>query len=163
MQLSVIPPTWSAVPGDKGMSVSREGAILLEFASVSQGTGGQSGYGERAYNWDDKIVFALKGVEAANLLDQKKINDPSAGISLIHDPNINTAEKGQTTKTLGVKQNADGSTWAFTISQTSGGAKSNVFVPVTAAEMIAIQNVVSYAIPRLLGIDVVLTQPIFLS
>ena len=163
LQLSCIPPTWSTVGEKVGMTVSREGAILFEFANVAQGSGPQSGYGDRSYDWENKLTFALKGVEAANLLDAAKLSNPQSGISLIHDPNINTDQKGQTTKTFGVKQNADGSTFAFTLSQTSGGVKTNVFVPVSAAELIAIQNVVSYAIPRLFGFDVVLSAPIYLQ
>ena len=103
----------------------------------------------------------MKAIEACNLLDAKKINE-SQGFSLIHDPSIGTKDQGQVTKTFGAKPNADGNSWAFTLNQNSTGTKSNCFVPVTSAELIAIQSVVSFAVPRLMGFDVVLTAPIFL-
>lgn len=49
----------------------------------------QTGYGERNYSWDQKLVFALKATELGTLLDGKTAE--SQGISLFHDPDKNTA------------------------------------------------------------------------
>jgi hypothetical protein len=61
---------------------------------------------------------------------------------------------GATKKTLSVKPNPD-SSYMFTINQNEkSGNRISVTVPVSQSEMAVIMNLVSYALPKLLGIDI---------
>lgn len=42
------------------VQVKREGVLLLEFASTAAGQGQQSNFGNRSYDWSNKVTFALK-------------------------------------------------------------------------------------------------------
>ena len=47
----------------------------------------QSGYGNRTYSWDNKLVFALKPAELGNFLDDNLV---AKGFDLFHDPDMGT-------------------------------------------------------------------------
>ena len=68
--------------------MSREGAILFEFAPV--------GNGPRDYDWGKKSYFSLSANECGEVLAM----NPSVGKEFLHDPNLGTAEAGKLTKRM---------------------------------------------------------------
>jgi len=159
LAIKAIMPTWASTVsknGNTGWQVDREGVVLFEFANVAGGSGSQSGYGERSYAWDQKITFALKATELAQIVDLD--NNPTRTVSMFHDPNKGNETAGQVSKTLKVAPGKDNDgSLMFTLSQT-GPNKSNVMVPVTRAEYVVIANIGRYLLPRLLGFDMVVEQ-----
>ncbi|GAX74163.1 hypothetical protein CEUSTIGMA_g1612.t1 [Chlamydomonas eustigma] len=154
VQLSFIPPTWREVNGPRSAAdcvVDREGALFMEFANINPNAPQQAGYGSRTYNWEQKIVFAMKPAELGNFLEEKLY---SKGFDLYHDPEIGTVNAGATKKSFSVKPNPD-SSYMFTINQTEkSGNRISVTVPISQSEMAVIMNLVSFAVPRLLGMDI---------
>jgi hypothetical protein len=57
----------------------------------------QTGYGNRTYNWEQKITFAMKPAELGNFLEEKIF---SKGFDLYHDPEMGTAVSHETKLTL---------------------------------------------------------------
>ncbi len=73
--------------------VEREGVLFFQFANSAPTGGGSAGYGERAYDWNNKVTFAMKASEIGLLLssDGKSLDlfhDPEMGkeVCLQHDP-----------------------------------------------------------------------------
>lgn len=73
MSVKAIPATFSTGPGPR--TVTREGALLLEFAP--------SGEHQQEYDWTKKVLFSLDAVECGELLLVGQ--DKSA--EFFHDPN----------------------------------------------------------------------------
>jgi hypothetical protein len=87
VSIKAIPPTF-APAGNSGLSVSREGGILFEFASsISQ----------RQYDWQKKITFLADATECGDILIKCENNH---GFDYFHDPNMGTDDQGKTTKKL---------------------------------------------------------------
>ena len=82
LQLSLIPPTWKDT-AKGGVYVDREGVLFMEFAATNATAQQQQGYGNRSYNWDQKLVFAMKPTELGHFLDDGLI---AKGFDLFHDP-----------------------------------------------------------------------------
>lgn len=64
--------------------------------------------------------------------------------------------EGTQKKTLAIKLNPDGNSYMFSINQNDkSGARANISLPVTMAEMVVIRKLAEFAVPRLLGWDLV--------
>lgn len=135
-------------------TVDREGVVLMEFASVipSSGPGQQLA---RNYDWTNKLAFALKPLELAQLTDVDNLPDVSKGIDIYHDPNKgnNDPNAPKVSKRLKLAYNPQGDGYLLTLNQTKDGASANITVPVTRAEFVVLKHLAGYLIPRLLGFD----------
>ena len=82
----------------EGASACRAQTTPIVHFLSSQGGGG---YGNRSYNWEHKLTFALKAVELGNLLDERLT---SKGFDLFHDPDmgkpVSAPSLGSTPSTL---------------------------------------------------------------
>ncbi|GFH09517.1 uncharacterized protein HaLaN_04676, partial [Haematococcus lacustris] len=88
VQMKPVPPSWSRTDGPRGpkLVLSREGVLMMEFANVMQGQGSQMSYSTRSYDWNNKVIIALKALELAKLSDYDLTGRPSdAGVEFFHD------------------------------------------------------------------------------
>mmetsp|Transcript_16164 Transcript_16164/g.35006 ORF Transcript_16164/g.35006 Transcript_16164/m.35006 type:complete len:247 (-) Transcript_16164:850-1590(-) len=147
MRVKLIPPTWQqSAKSAAALSVAKEGALLLEFASVKQGADQPAAYGARQYNWDNgKVVIALKVTEIGSILagDQK--------VEIYHDPKKGGSGAGTISKRLSLLTNADGSKLITVTQSDKSGAKTSISVPVSTAEFEVLRTLGQFAIPKLLG------------
>jgi len=94
VSLKVIPPTFSRVSGKdnsgfSGRTVSRDGALLFEFAPARPDAA-------REYDWTKKSSFSLSATECGDILAM----DLVSGKEFLHDPNMGSANAGMLTKKL---------------------------------------------------------------
>ncbi|GLI64103.1 hypothetical protein VaNZ11_007277 [Volvox africanus] len=151
MAVRLLPPIFTSENGYK--ILNRDGVMLLEFASANPGqqaNGGPPPAGgiNRTYNWTNKVSFALSPVELGNILAGDAIGTET-GLVMFHDP-AKTGKVGEPVKRLTLKQMKDG---AISFSLSAG--HDNISVPVTKGEFEVLKSLAQFAIPRLLGFDVV--------
>lgn len=146
-------PTFSAIatntktnPPSKFRTVTREGTILFEFAPP--------GSQMREYEWSKKSTFALDVTECGALL----VINPKEGKEFFHDPNLGSNGKGNVVKTLKLSPTADGNGMFLTLQVRDNIlGQSTCSIPVTWAELEVIKSICSVSIPKLLGIDQLLS------
>ena len=142
MSLKVIKPTWERISTGSGIRVSREGTVLLEFAQ---------GKGDRVYDWDGKGTFAMNAVECGEILDAA---ETATERSFFHDPNKMGSAEGAVTKTMKFSPARDsGYFFSLYVNDKSTGANAQYTTAVSKAELRVIQQIVEFAIPRILGFD----------
>jgi Whirly transcription factor len=130
ISFKVIRPTWERVPTGSGMKVSRDGTLLLEFASSR---------GERDYGWDEKESFGLNAVECAEILESTEAGKEA---SFFHDPNKMHSGEGLITKTLRLSPGRDsGYFFSLTVSTKQEGKQSQLSTPVSNAELRVIRTI----------------------
>jgi len=119
---------------------TRTGALLVEAASS---------VGLRQYNWQNKLNFALSIVELGSILA-----DPDGAHNFVHDPSIQTIDKGKTIKTLSVSKAADGN-WFFNlrVQDQREGDGQRISVALTPAEFEVFKINIQFLIPRLFALD----------
>lgn len=130
MSLRVIKPTWERVPSGSGISIIRDGTILLEFANAR---------GPRDYDWENKEKFALSAVECAEIMLAVENGAPK---DFFHDPNkLGTAE-GTLTKSLRINPNQD-SSYFFNLSVNNkiAGSQIKYDIVVSPAELRIIRRI----------------------
>jgi hypothetical protein len=103
MSLKVIKPTWERVATGSGIKMSRDGVLLLEFATSK---------GEREYDWEGKQNFALSATECAEVLEAVETGTAK---NFFHDPNKMGIGEGSITKSLRVTP-ARETGWFFSLS-----------------------------------------------
>ena len=109
MSLKLIKPTWERVSSGSGITVARDGTVLLEFANVR---------GERDYDWESKESFALSAVECADIM---LAIENGVDKQFFHDPNKFTSAEGTMTKSLRVSPARDsGYFFSLTVNNKSG-------------------------------------------
>jgi hypothetical protein len=149
LSFKIIHPSYSKV-GPQSRTVNKEGGILLEFAP----TGSQP----REYDWSKKASFLLDATECGELLIMPK--DTKNGIDFVHDPNMGGEKSGQVTKKLRTAPMADGKGFFMTLSVNDKSASPLSYsVPVSNAEFEVLRQIMSYAVPRLLGFHDVWMNP----
>ena len=142
MSLKVIKPTWERISTGSGIRVSREGTVLLEFAQ---------GKGDRVYDWDGKGTFAMNAVECGDILDAA---ETSTERSFFHDPNKMGSAEGAVTKTMKFSPARDsGYFFSLYVNDKTTGANAQYTTAVSRAELRVIQQIIQFAIPRILGFD----------
>ena len=142
MSLKVIKPTWERISTGSGIRVSREGTVLLEFAQ---------GKGDRVYDWDGKGTFAMNAVECGEILDAA---ETATERSFFHDPNKMGSAEGAVTKTMKFSPARDsGYFFSLYVNDKSAGANAQYTTAVSKAELRVIQQIIQFAIPRILGFD----------
>lgn len=142
MSLKLIKPTWERISTGSGIRVSREGTVLLEFAQSQ---------GDRVYNWDMKGTFAMNAVECGEILDAA---ETSTELSFFHDPNKMGSAEGAVTKTMKFSPARDsGYFFSLYVNDKATGATSQYNTAVSRAELRVIQQIIQFAIPRILGFD----------
>ncbi|KAL6759694.1 whirly transcription factor-domain-containing protein [Haematococcus lacustris] len=163
VQMKPVPPSWSRTDGPRGtkLVLSREGVLMMEFANVMQGQGSQMSYSTRSYDWNNKVIIALKALELAKLSDYDLTGRPSdAGVEFFHDSGKSNAAQAGITKRLKLIYGQDLSSMLLTVTQSNAQENKNtqVTVPITRAEFVVIKALANHLIPRLLGFDVVLSD-----
>lgn len=82
--------------------------------------------------------------------------DSKNGIEFVHDPNMGGELSGQITKKVKILPTPDGRGYFLTlmVSDKSQGSGTSTFsIPVTRSEFRVIQEILTFAIPRILGFD----------
>lgn len=150
--LKVISPTFS--PTQRGdYQLSKQGALLLEFANAQEGTGNAPG--QRRYDWNNKQTFALSPVEFSSLVEP-------AEQRIIHDPDRNRPTQGQTVKSLSF-QPAQGGDWFLGLNVKRPGGDAKVNIPISRAELACLRTLSITIVPHLLGLDEVMNRGISVS
>ncbi|PSC72124.1 ssDNA-binding transcriptional regulator [Micractinium conductrix] len=140
MAIKVIRPSWQQ--SGTGLSVAREGVVLLEFANA---------LGTQQYDWQNKVTFGLSPLECAGVLHA---TDAGQEIAYFHDPNKGTPSEGSVTKNLRISVGDERyKGWMMSITINQSGAKSFMSCPVTDPEMRLMKTLFTYLIPRLMGFD----------
>lgn len=137
-----IPPSLNKLESNAKV-VSREGALLLEFAPI--------GNAAREYDWSKKITFALAPTECGSFLAMSK----ATGVEFFHDPNMGGAAAGTVTKKLKCSVAPDGG-GMFMMVQVNDKSKSgtaSINLPVSWGEIEVIKTLMQFSIPRMLAFD----------
>ncbi|KAK9820828.1 hypothetical protein WJX74_010313 [Apatococcus lobatus] len=149
----VIRPQWQSLP-DGSYTISRAGTLLVEVAPAQQGTGTRPG--ERRYEWDSKVTFALSASELGEMIASQ-----GRGIQpIFHDPGMNTGAQGQKTKSFRYQlMSQDSQDLYLQVEMNESGKQQQRYgLPVTRGEHEVITRIAKFIIPHLLGIDEVLQQ-----
>jgi len=142
MSMKLIKPTWERISTGSGIRVSREGTVLLEFAQTK---------GDRVYDWETKGTFAMNAVECGDILDAAETGTER---SFFHDPNKMGFAEGAITKTLKFSPARDsGFFFSLYVNDKATGDTSRYDTAVSPAELRVIQQIIQFAIPRILGFD----------
>jgi len=156
MTAQPIPPTWEGVFTQKGnpiQNVKRSGVLLLSFASVLGSQGAQTSFGNRNYDWGNKIAISLNVTELAQLAEL-----PATGsMTVYHDPDKNTPQENTRGKKLSITAapQHDG-TFFFSINGRVASGQQSVNVTVSPPEMKVLRCCAEFLIPRLMGFDEIL-------
>ncbi|KDD76494.1 Whirly transcription factor [Helicosporidium sp. ATCC 50920] len=122
--LKLIRPTWVRSGSGNGISIQRDGTLLLEFATAKA---------EREYDWDRKETFALSAVECAEILEAA---EAKGEVSFFHDPHKMGRQEGQVTKTLRMSTGAGATCFLnLSVADKSANARHQFSVPVSKAEL----------------------------
>lgn len=112
--------------------VERRGVIMLTlWPSI----------GERKYDWDKRLKFALSATEVGSLINL----GPKDSCEFFHDPSMLSSNAGQVRKSLSIKAHADGSGYFVSLSVVNSVQHTNdrLVVPVTAAEFAVMRTAFS--------------------
>ncbi|KAK2078294.1 hypothetical protein QBZ16_004163 [Prototheca wickerhamii] len=146
VSVKAIRPTWGKTGTGSGITVTRQGTLLLEFANAR---------GERDYDWEKKENFALSVTECADILDSVEAGKDK---SFFHDPNKMSSNEGQVTKTLRIAPGRD-SGYFFSLSVKNQGQQSQFNVPLSGAEVRVVRSIIEFVIPHLLGFNELMLGP----
>lgn len=139
VSFKIIKPTWDRAAS--GIRLSREGTMLLEFAT---------GSGDRSYAWGSKGTFGLSASEIGDFLAAVDANEEW---SAFHDPNMgSSASRGAVNKSLKLTPAAQGS-WFLSLGVRGGSSTGSYSVPLTRGELRVITTCLEFALPRCLGLD----------
>ena len=138
VSFKIIKPTWDRAAS--GIRLSREGTMLLEFAT---------GSGDRSYAWGSKGTFGLSASEIGDFLAAVDANEEW---SAFHDPNMGGSSRGTVNKSLKLTPAAQGS-WFLSLGVRGGASTGSYSVPLTRGELRVITTCLEFALPRCLGLD----------
>lgn len=138
VSFKIIKPTWDRAAS--GIRLSREGTMLLEFAT---------GSGDRSYAWGSKGTFGLSASEIGDFLAAVDANEEW---SAFHDPNMGGSSRGAVNKSLKLTPAAQGS-WFLSLGVRGGASTGSYSVPLTRGELRVITTCLEFALPRCLGLD----------
>lgn len=144
MSLKVIPPTFTTT-GAKARTVSRTGAILLEFAPV--------GDSPREYDWSKKATFSLSPTECGEILAM----EIAKGVDFFHDPNMGEADAGKVTKKLRLSPTSDmkGMFIGVQVTDKSNPNAVTYSIPISMGELAVMKSLMQFSIPRMMGFDTI--------
>lgn len=114
--------------------------------------------GNNVYDWEDnKIILALGMPDVPKLLhffkSPNQYSDDNGGfkISIYHDKNAGTKDKGKHIKTLNISKPADRSNFFFSLVEKNNGVEKKANVPLAPEEAIAFMTLLEVAIPAMLS------------
>jgi hypothetical protein len=138
VSFKIIKPTWERTAS--GIRLSREGTMLLEFAT---------GSGDRSYAWGSKGTFGLSASEIGDFLVAAEANEEW---SAFHDPNMGGSSRGAVNKSLKLTPAQQGS-WFLSLAVRGGSSTGSYSVPLSRGELRVISTCLEFALPRCLGLD----------
>jgi len=140
-----IAPTFS-VSGGMYRTVSRDGALLFEFAPA--------GSQPREYEWSKKATFSLSPTECGEIC---RLNEAiGTPINFIHDPNMLGPESGKITKQMKWTPAPEGNGIFLSITVADKNANQGPVtysLPLTWGEVEVMKSIAGYCIPHFLGFD----------
>lgn len=139
VSFKIIKPTWERTAS--GIRLSREGTMLLEFATGS-------GAGDRSYAWGSKGTFGLSASEIGDFLAAA---DAGEEWSAFHDPNMGGSGRGAVSKSLKLTPAQQGS-WFLSLG-VRGTTQGSYSVALTRGELRVVTTCLEFALPRCLGLD----------
>lgn len=147
MKVVVLSPTWRTTsPNSPSCILDRAGSMMLEFA---ESIGSGSGPGERRYDWEKKLTFAMSAYELGIFADP----DPLKAIKpLFHDPNMGRSNAGSMSKSLSIEAGTEGS-WFISLKVRKNGENRKIGVSLDRAEFATFREITKYLIPHLMGFD----------
>lgn len=137
VSFKIIKPTWERTAS--GIRLSREGTMLLEFAT---------GSGDRSYAWGSKGTFGLSASEIGDMLAAA---DAGEEWSAFHDPNMGGSGRGAVQKSLKLTPAHQGS-WFLSLG-VRGTTQGSYSVALTRGELRVVTTCLEFALPRCLGLD----------
>ncbi|KAL6779537.1 hypothetical protein ACKKBG_A12675 [Auxenochlorella protothecoides x Auxenochlorella symbiontica] len=144
--VKVIKPTWGRTGTGSGITVTRDGTLLFEFANAR---------GERDYDWEKKENFALSAVECAGILESVEAGKEA---SFFHDPNKMSANEGQIVKTLRLSPGQNNS-YFMSLSVKNQGQQARFDLPLSSAELRVVRSIIDFMIPYMLGFNELVLGP----
>lgn len=142
MSMKPIKPSFRTL-NNGGISLAKEGAILLEFANTT---------GPRSYDWTNKQTFALSVAEMGSLLTL----NPQDSTEFVHDPMKGKEGEGTIYKKLKIapvtdtRTNAQGLSFALSVTE-NRSQSGNVYVTVSKSEFAIMRTCITYMVPYMLG------------
>jgi hypothetical protein len=123
----------------------REGVVFINIASAT---------GERQYDWNSKIVFALSVDDVGKLLHFFITAGENDSLNLVHDPNKNSTDEGKIVKSMNV-WTREGSLGGVMMTLTSKMGEDSIKhkVGLSGHEVVVLKALFEHAIPKLLAWD----------
>ncbi|CAL9135300.1 Whirly transcription factor [Musa troglodytarum] len=120
--------------------VYRNGSVMLTFWPA---------VGQRKYDWEKKLAFALSPTEVGSLIGL----GPAESCEFFHDPSMKSSLEGQVKKSLSISPLGNDNGYFLNLSVVNNIQKTNerLSVPVTKAEFTVIRTVLSYVLPHIMG------------
>ena len=136
-------------PWSNDFGKKQEGVLFLEMAPP---------IGNNVYDWEDgKVILALGMSDVPKLLhffkspNQYCEKDGSFKITIYHDKNAGTKDKGKHTKQLTISKPQDRTNFFFSIMEKNNGHEKKANVPVAPDEATAFMTLLEFSIPMLLS------------
>lgn len=136
-------------PWNQEYGKKQEGVLFLEMAPP---------LGNNVYNWEDgKIILALGMPDVPKLLhyfrspNQYEDDNGNCKISIYHDKNAGTKDKGKQIKQLTISKSADRTNFFFSLTEKNNGTNKTANVPLAPEEAIAFMTLLEISIPAMLS------------
>lgn len=126
----------------------QEGVLFLEMAPP---------VGNNIYDWEEgKIIFALGLGDVSKLLHFFKSptqyeENGNYSISVYHDKNAGTKDKGKDKKILSINKSKDRTNFFFLLTEKESNKEKKATVPLAPPEAIAFMTLLEAAIPAILS------------
>lgn len=136
-------------PWSNDFGKKQEGVLFLEMAPP---------IGNNVYDWENgKIILALGMPDVPKLLhffkspNQYKGEDGTLKVSIYHDKNAGTKDKGKHIKQLTISKPEDRSNFFFNLSEKNNGVERKASLPVAPEEAMALMTLLESSIPSMLS------------
>lgn len=139
LQISPIPPTWSAIDSKGNIKVTKSGALLFEMAPFLKKDGDNL-----TYDWAKKKVTFAFGIPDI----EKVVEAYSTGnkVDLIHD-----TDKGMKKMSWLPGEGDYEGTWRVSLATTKGEEKLSAMIALSYGEMRVLVELMVSIVPSLLG------------
>ena len=134
VQIDFVAPKFNVVvKGDKKMHfIEKHGWIMIQMAMGDN----------KEYDWSEKLTFALSLADLPHIyksfIDYR--SKKGFNLSLVHDPNAGTDQKGKLVKTLRIQEGQNAGTFALTINYKSDGQDKRAFHYLNLGELKMLEN-----------------------
>ena len=136
-------------PWSNDFNKKQEGVLFLEMAPP---------IGNNVYDWEEgKIILALGMADVPKLLHffkspgQYKDDNGGISISIYHDKNAGTKDKGKHIKTLSINKPVDRTNFFLSLVEKDNGREKKASLPIAPEEAITFMTLLETAIPVLLS------------